>query len=67
MSLFEEAAGQLQRTPGRVHYTTIEEIPEGETITVGMFRVNQHLALVLFDSIALHSFIRQTFAPEKNQ
>jgi hypothetical protein len=67
MSLSEEAAGQLQRTPGHVHYTTIEEIPTGETITAGMFRVNQHPTLVLFDFVALHSFISQTFAPKKNQ
>jgi len=45
-----------------VHYTTIEEIPEGEVVTAGMFLVNQHPAVVLFDSRASHSFMSQAFA-----
>jgi hypothetical protein len=32
-----------------VHYITVEEIPEGEVVTTGMFLVNQHPAVVLFD------------------
>jgi len=36
--------------PARLHYTSIEEIPEGEPVTSGMFPINQHLAIVLFDS-----------------
>jgi hypothetical protein len=47
---------------GRVHYTTVEEILEGETGTAGMFLVNQHSACVLFDSGSSHSFISQAFA-----
>jgi hypothetical protein len=35
---------------GHLHYTTIEEVPEGEPVTAGMFLVNQHPAVVLFDS-----------------
>jgi hypothetical protein len=45
-----------------VHYTTKEEIPSGEVVTAGMFLVNHHPAIVLFDSGALHSFMSQTFA-----
>ena len=45
-----------------MHYTTIEEIPEGEVVTAGMFLVNQHPAVVLFDSRASHSFMSQAFA-----
>jgi len=55
------AAGVTTR-PGQVHYTTIEEIPEGEVVTAGMFLVNQHRAVVLFDSRASHSFMSQAFA-----
>jgi hypothetical protein len=33
-----------------MHHTSIEEIPEGEPVTAGMFPVNQNLAVVLFDS-----------------
>jgi len=45
--------------PARVHHTSIEEILEGEPITAGMFPVNQHLAVVLFDSGSSHSFMSQ--------
>jgi len=60
------AAGVNTRT-GRVHYTTVEEIPTGEVVTVGMFLVNQHPAVVLFDSGASHSFMSQTFASKHRQ
>ena len=39
---------------GHVHYTTIEEILAGEVVTAGMFLVNQHPIVVLFDSGASH-------------
>jgi len=48
--------------PARVQHTSIEEIPEGEPVTTGMFPVNQHLAVVLFDSGSSHSFMSQAFA-----
>ena len=44
-----------------MHYTTLEEIPLGEVVTAGMFLVNQHPTVVLFDSGASHSFMSQTF------
>ena len=43
--------------PGQVHYTTLEEIPEGAPVMTGTFSVNNHLGVVLFDSGASHSFI----------
>ena len=46
---------------GHVHYTTIEEIPTGEVVTTRTFLMNQHPAVVLFDSRASHSFMSQTF------
>ena len=46
--------------PRYVHYTTMEEIPSSEVVTAGMFLVNHHPAVVLFDSGALHpSMIRK--------
>ena len=50
-----------------MHYTTVEEIPAGEVVTVGMFLVNQHSTVVLFDSSASHSFTSQTFVSKHNQ
>jgi hypothetical protein len=47
---------------GHVHYNSIEEIPSGEVVTSGKFLVDQHSAVVLFDSGASHSFISPMFA-----
>ena len=43
--------------PGQVHYTTLEGIPEGAPVMTGMFLVNNHPVVVLFDSGASHIFI----------
>ena len=43
------------------------EIPLGEVVTTGKFLVNQHPAVVLFDSGALHSFMSLVFASKYNQ
>ena len=45
-----------------MHYTTLEEIPLGEVVTAGMFLVNQHPVVVLFDFGVSHSFMSQAFA-----
>ena len=50
-----------------MHYTTLEEIPLGEVVTMGMFLVNQHPTIILFDSGASHSFISQIFASKHDQ
>jgi hypothetical protein len=42
---------------GRVNYTTMEDIPEGEQVLAGTFSLNGYLAVVLFDSGATHDFI----------
>ena len=39
----------------------------GEVVTAGMFLVNQHRVVVLFDSGASHSFMSQTFASKHDQ
>jgi hypothetical protein len=56
-----------QTYTARVHHTTMDEIPKGEPITVGKFPVNQHSAVVLFDSRSSHSFMSQAFARKHKQ
>jgi hypothetical protein len=51
----------------RVHHTTVDDIPEGEPMTAGMFSINNHPAVVLFDSGSSHSFISQAFAKRYEQ
>ena len=53
--------------PGYVHYTAMEEIFTGEVVTAGMFLVNKHPVIVLFDSRDSHSFMSQTFASKHDQ
>ena len=50
-----------------MHYTTVEEVPAGEVVTAGMFLVNKHPAIILFDSGASHSFMSQAFASKYDQ
>ena len=50
-----------------MHYTAVEEVPAGEVVTAGMFLVNKHPAVVLFDSGASHSFMSQAFASRHDQ
>ena len=45
----------------------MEEIPPGEVVKAGMFLVNKHPAIVLFDSGASYSFMSQTFASKHDQ
>jgi hypothetical protein len=42
---------------GCVNYTTMEDIPEGESLLMGTFLLNDHSAVVLFDSGATHDFM----------
>jgi hypothetical protein len=42
---------------GRVNYTTLEDIPEGEQVLASTFSLNGYPAVVLFDSGATHDFI----------
>ena len=43
--------------PGHVHYTTLEDVPEGAQVMAGTFSVNNLPVTVLFDSGASHTFI----------
>ena len=50
-----------------MHYAAVEEVPAGEVVTAGMFLVNKHPTIVLFDSGASHSFMSQAFASRHDQ
>jgi hypothetical protein len=53
--------GLAPRT-GRANYTTVEEIPMGEELLAGMFFLNEHPIVILFDFGASHDFISFTCA-----
>jgi hypothetical protein len=42
---------------GRVNYTTLEDVAEGEQVLNDIFSLNGHPIVVLFDSGATHNFI----------
>ena len=41
-------------------------MPEGEPVLQGMFPINDHPAVILFDSGASHSFIDKSFVLKHN-
>jgi hypothetical protein len=47
---------------GRANYTTTEEILIGEEVLAGMFFLNEHPIIILFNSGASHDFISSTCA-----
>jgi hypothetical protein len=51
---------------GRVNYTTMEVIPEGEQVLVGTFSLNGHPIVILFDLAATHDFISKAYT-QKHQ
>jgi hypothetical protein len=44
---------------GHVNYTTLEDVPDGEQVLAGMFSLNRHTIVILFDSGATHNFINK--------
>jgi hypothetical protein len=42
---------------GRINYTTMEDVPEGEQVFASMFSLNGHPIVVLFDSGTTDNFI----------
>jgi hypothetical protein len=51
---------------GRVNYTTMDNIPKGEQVLVGMFSLNRQHVVILFDSGATHDFISKAYT-QKHQ
>jgi hypothetical protein len=58
---------QQMQYQARVHHTTVDDIPEGEPVTAGMFSINNHPAVVFFDSESSHSFVSQAFVKRYEQ
>jgi hypothetical protein len=58
---------QQTQYQARVHHTTVDDIPEGEPMTAGMFSINNHPTVVLFDSGSSHSFVSQAFVKKYEQ
>jgi hypothetical protein len=46
---------------GWIYYTQVATTPEGESVMMGTFLVANHLAVILFDSGASHTFISKKF------
>ena len=51
---------------GQVNFTEAEKILQNEPVMAGMFNIDSHLAYVLFDSGASHSFMSMGFAHRHN-
>jgi hypothetical protein len=59
--MVNQQRGPAPRT-GHAKYTTIDEIPTGEEVLAGMFTLNEHPIIILFNSRASHDFISSTCA-----
>ena len=46
---------------GHVHYTQVEVIPEGEPVMMDRFSIAKQPIVILFDSVASHTFINRAF------
>jgi hypothetical protein len=42
---------------GRINYTTMKDIPKGKPVLAGMFSLNGHSVVILFDPGVTHDFI----------
>jgi hypothetical protein len=51
---------------GKVNHVTSEEAQQAQDVILGMFLASSHLATVLFDSGASHSFISLSFVAKYN-
>jgi hypothetical protein len=51
---------------GQVKYTKAEELLHSQPVMAGMFTINSHPALVLFDSGASHSLMSMGFVERHN-
>jgi hypothetical protein len=47
---------------GRANFTTVEEIPPGDEVLVGMFFLYEHPIIILFNSGASHDFMSLAYA-----
>jgi hypothetical protein len=47
----------VQVRQGKLHFTTMSDIPKGASVLTGPFSINNTPVKILFDSGATHSFI----------
>jgi hypothetical protein len=55
------AAGKNMKKTGRIYYTQVATMPEGEPVMMGTFLVANHPVVILFDSGASDTFISKKF------
>jgi hypothetical protein len=55
------SAGKNVKMTGRIYYTQVATTPEGEMVMMGTFLVDNHPAVILFDSGASHTFLSKKF------
>jgi hypothetical protein len=51
---------------GRVNHMTSDQVQQAQDVVLGMYLAISHLATVLFDSDASHSFISSSFVAKHN-
>jgi hypothetical protein len=59
-------AARQNNAHGRVNHVVVEEAQEAPDIIIGMFFINNTSVVVLFDSIASHSFISAEYVEKHN-
>jgi hypothetical protein len=57
-------AGKNMKKTERIYYTQVATTPEGEPVMMGTFLVDNHPAVILFDSGASHTFISKKFVEQ---
>jgi hypothetical protein len=57
-------AGKNTRKTGHMYYTQVATTPDDEPVMMGTFLVNNHPAIILFDSGASHTFISKRFVEQ---
>jgi hypothetical protein len=55
------SAGKNIKKTGRIYYTQVATTLEGEPVMMGTFLVANHPTIILFDSVASHTFISKKF------
>jgi hypothetical protein len=60
-NMANNSTGKNVKKSGRIYYTQVVTMPEGEPVMMGMFLVANHPAVILFDCGASHTFISKKF------
>jgi hypothetical protein len=60
-NMANNSVGKNVKKTGRIYYTQVATTPKGEPVMMGTFLVANHLAVILSDSGASHTFISKKF------